>query len=156
MVISLIAIGKRMPGWVEQGYHDYAKRFTADFSLKLIEIPIQKRGNKLDIARAMRQESDQMLAAIPKNNFAIALDIAGEQWDTHQLAHNLEQWQQHGYHVSLMIGGPEGLSSDCLARADKKWSLSLLTFPHPLVRILVAEQLYRAWSILAHHPYHRN
>lgn len=156
MVISLIAIGKRMPDWIEAGYQEYARRMPADFKLQLTEIAAIKRRNPSEITKAIRIESEQMLAAIPQDSLTIALDVTGEQWDTPQLAKQLQKWHDAAQPISLLVGGPEGLAPACLARANKKWSLSLLTFPHPLVRVILAEQLYRAWSILAHHPYHRN
>ena len=96
-----------------------------------------------------------MLAAIPAGSIVIALDVLGKSWSTEQLASQLDQWLASGQDVALLVGGPEGLSPACLQRADLKWSLSALTFPHPLVRIILAEQLFRAWSILSNHPYHR-
>jgi 23S rRNA (pseudouridine1915-N3)-methyltransferase len=155
MEISLIAVGKKMPAWIEEGYTQYAKRLPSDFKLKLIEITNLKRGSGSEVVRAQRQESEQMLAAIAKDSYVIALDVMGEQWDTYQLSKHLQLWHDRAQPINLLIGGPEGLSTACLERANQKWSLSLLTFPHPLVRVLVAEQLYRAWSILTHHPYHR-
>lgn len=156
MVISIIAIGKKMPSWIEAGFNEYARRMPHDFRVQLIEIPAQKRGSSSEVTRAMKLEGEHMLAAIPKDSFTIALDVKGEQWDTHQLANNMQTWQTQGQSISLLIGGPEGLTKPCLDRANKKWSLSALTFPHPLVRVIIAEQLYRAWSIISNHPYHRN
>ncbi len=97
-----------------------------------------------------------MLAAIPDSDRVIALDVKGKSWSTEQLAQNLSRWRMDGDNYSLLIGGPDGLASDCLTRCDAKWSLSALTLPHPLVRIVVIEQLYRAWTILQHHPYHKS
>jgi 23S rRNA (pseudouridine1915-N3)-methyltransferase len=154
-VISLIAIGKKMPQWIEQGFKEYSKRLPKDFKLELIEISASKRGSSQDVTKTIRHEGNRMLAAIPKDSYTIALDVNGEQWDTYQLATHLQNWHDRGISISLLIGGPEGLGKSCLDRADKVWSLSLLTFPHPLVRVIVAEQLYRAWSILSRHPYHR-
>jgi 23S rRNA (pseudouridine1915-N3)-methyltransferase len=155
MEINLIAIGKGMPEWVNDGFVEYTRRMPADFKVTLTEIPMLKR-SRSDAARAIRQESEQMLAAIAKRSYPIALDVVGQQWSTPQLACHLERWHNQGQALSLLIGGPEGLSEPCLKVAKERWSLSRLTFPHPLVRIIVAEQLYRAWSILSHHPYHRN
>ncbi len=143
-----------MPSWVEAGYQEYAKRLPSNF-IRLVEIPLIKRPSS-DCTRQIKQEGKLMLAAIPKDNFVIALDVQGEQWSTETLAAHLQKWQDTAQALSLLIGGPEGLTMECLAQADKKWSLSSLTFPHPLVRIIVAEQLYRSWSIINHHPYHRN
>lgn len=157
MQINLIAVGKRMPEWVNSGFNEYTKRFPSDFRLHLFEVAMKKRGSgDSEICRTLRQEGEQMLAAIPKNNYVIALDVKGKLWDTHELAQHFETWREQSQDISLLIGGPEGLAPECLQRADSKWSLSKLTFPHPLVRIIVAEQLYRVWSILIRHPYHRS
>ncbi|MEO6697647.1 MAG: 23S rRNA (pseudouridine(1915)-N(3))-methyltransferase RlmH [Gammaproteobacteria bacterium] len=155
MHIHLIAIGERMPDWVKSGYDQYAKRLPRECRLQLVEIPAGKRGKGADIARAILSEGERMLAAIPKDARVIALDMRGKQWDTAQLAQQLKDWLQGGRDVALLTGGPEGLAESCLKRADHLWSLSNLTLPHPLVRIVVAEQLYRAWSLLTGHPYHR-
>lgn len=138
MHLSIIAVGKSMPAWVERGYQEYSKRLPREWRLQLVETTTNK-----------------MLAAIPKNNHIIALEINGERWDTLQLAKQLQQWQLNGKDISFLIGGPDGLTPECSAKAHQKWSLSPLTFPHPLVRIILAEQLYRAWSLLAGHPYHK-
>lgn len=155
MNIYLIAIGNRMPNWVTCGYEEYSKRLGNDCTLQLIEIAAGKRGKNADIDRILQLEGEQMLKAIPKNSRVIALDVPGQQWDTPALANQIKQWQFDGRAVSLLIGGPEGLAPACLAKAEQSWSLSKLTFPHPLVRIVLAEQLYRAWSLLHGHPYHR-
>jgi 23S rRNA (pseudouridine1915-N3)-methyltransferase len=155
MRIHLIAVGNRLDAWVYQGYEEFAKRLSQDCTLQLIEIPAIKRGKNADIERITREESQKMLAAIPKGARVIVLDIHGRQRSTEELAGKLANWLQGGQDVALLVGGPEGLSADCLARADETWSLSKLTLPHPLVRIVVAEQIYRAWSVLNNHPYHR-
>lgn len=155
MRLTIIAIGTRMPGWVEQGYQDYAKRLPRDFSVKVVELPLGPRGKNTPVQRAIAKEGEQMLAAIPSGDRVVALDVDGKPWSTEQLADKLAQWRMQGENYSLLIGGPDGLAPECLARADAKWSLSALTLPHPLVRILVIEQLYRAWTILNNHPYHK-
>ncbi len=144
-----------MPGWVTEGFNEYLKRLPNEFSLELVEIPLGHRGKGADLARAKRQEGEQMLAAIPKGDRVIALEVGGKNWSTEQLAEQAELWQMSGQNVCLLVGGPDGLAPACVAIADQKWSLSALTMPHPLVRILLAEQLYRAWSILQGHPYHK-
>lgn len=155
MQIHLLAVGSKMPGWVEQGYEEYAKRLPPECVLKLVEIPAGKRGKGADITRLTRDEGEKMLAAIPKGARVVALDVKGRPWSTEQLSQQLNNWLGEGRDVALLVGGPEGLADSCRARADQLWSLSPLTFPHPLVRIVLAEQLYRAWSILQNHPYHR-
>jgi len=155
MRLHLIAVGQRMPAWVEQGYEEFAKRLPADCALQLTEIPAGKRGKNADIPRILQQEGERMLAAVPKSARVIALEVQGSAWSTEQLAQALDSWRQEGRDVALLVGGPEGLAPACAARAEQRWSLSPLTLPHPLVRIVIAEQVYRAWSILAGHPYHR-
>lgn len=155
MRLHLIAVGTRMPAWVTQGYAEFTQRLPPDCALQLTEIPAGKRGKNADIARVLAQEGERMLAALPKEARAIALDVKGTPWSTEQFAQQLTDWRREGRDVALLVGGPEGLAPACLARAGQRWSLSALTLPHPLVRIVIAEQIYRAWSILAHHPYHR-
>jgi 23S rRNA (pseudouridine1915-N3)-methyltransferase len=155
MRIYLVAVGTRMPSWVTTGYTEYARRLPRECSLQLVEIPVSKRRKSLSAARAMQEEGRLMLAAFPADCLVIALDVTGRHWSTEVLAEHLQDWMAGGRDVALLIGGPDGLAPDCLARADLSWSLSALTYPHALVRIIVAEQLYRAWSIRAGHPYHR-
>ena len=144
-----------MPDWVQAGYGEYAKRLPRECALELKEIPLAQRGKNADITRAIEKESEAILAAIPLQERVIALDVLGKPQTTDSLADSLRNWQMQGGNTSLLIGGPDGLSADCLTRADHRWSLSGLTLPHPLVRIVLAEQLYRAWSLLNNHPYHR-
>jgi len=153
--IRLIAVGQRMPRWVEQGFDDYARRMPAECRLALREIPLGRRGKGADTARARRAEGERMLAALPQGARAVALDERGRQWSSPELARGLSQWLQQGRDVALLVGGPDGLDPAVAARAESTWSLSRLTLPHALVRVVVAEQLYRAWTILARHPYHR-
>ncbi len=155
MQIHLIATGTRMPDWVAQGYAEYARRMPPECRLNLHEISAGKRGKNADIARLTEQEGQRMLAAIPKNTQVIAMDVAGRAWSTEQLAQQLSGWMQSGQDLALLVGGPEGLSAECRERGQPGWSLSPLTLPHPLVRIVIAEQLYRASSILKGHPYHK-
>lgn len=144
-----------MPPWVTAGYQEYAKRLPAYMQLQLQELPLGFRGASADPAKAIHQEGDAMLAAIAQDDRVVALDVKGKAWSTEELAKQCTDWQMDGRNVSLLVGGPNGLASSCLQRADQKWSLSPLTLPHPLVRVLLAEQLYRAWSILNNHPYHK-
>ena len=155
MRISLIAVGSKMSAWVEQGYAEYARRMPADCDLQLVEIPAGKRGKGADIARITQQEGEKMLAAVPKGARIVTLEVTGRAWSTEDLSKELDNWLHDGRDVALLVGGPEGLSEECVVKAEQRWSLSKLTLPHPLVRIVVAEQLYRAWSILQNHPYHR-
>lgn len=155
MRIHLIAVGTKMPAWVTQGYEEFARRLPADCALQLTEIPAGKRSKNADIPRILQQEGERMLAALPKSVRVLAMDINGSAWSTEQLSQGLNEWRHDGRDVALLVGGPEGLADECLSRAEQRWSLSPLTLPHPLVRVVIAEQLYRAWSILGNHPYHR-
>ncbi len=155
MNIHFICVGQRMPRWVQEGYGEYAKRMPAECALRLIEIAPGRRGKRADIVRALRDEGERILAAIPKGCQVLALDVKGKSWDTEQLSGKMSAWMADGRDLALLVGGPEGLADACLQRADGRWSLSALTMPHPLVRVVVAEQLYRAWSLLRNHPYHR-
>jgi 23S rRNA (pseudouridine1915-N3)-methyltransferase len=155
MRIHLIAVGTRMPGWVEQAFADYAARLPRECSLHLIEIAPGQRGKNADIARAKQAEGEKILKAIPRDSYVIALDEHGETLASTGWAQALKQWLQMGRDVCLLVGGPDGHAPEVLARADRQWALSKLTLPHALVRVLVAEQLYRAWSLLTNHPYHR-
>lgn len=155
MRITLITIGRRMPAWIEQGYQEYAKRLPHDYRLELIEVELNKRGKNADLKRLIEREGELMLQAIAPGDYVIALDVLGKHWSTPQLAQFLQQKHELAENISLLVGGPEGLAPACLARANLKLSLSELTFPHPLVRVIIAEQLYRAWSIIQGHPYHR-
>ena len=155
MRIHLLAVGQKMPSWVEQGYREYAQRMPSEARLELKEIAPGKRGKNADIKRIVQDEGQRLQQSIPKNSRIVVLDVKGKSWSTEQLAERLGDWMQSGQDVSLLVGGPEGLSSECMALADERWSLSALTFPHPLVRVILAEQLYRAWSVLRNHPYHR-
>ncbi|ARN74682.1 23S rRNA (pseudouridine(1915)-N(3))-methyltransferase RlmH [Oceanicoccus sagamiensis] len=155
MRIRVIAVGTKMPKWVEQGVDEYTKRLPPELKLEFKEIALGKRGKGADIARAINSEGQQMLAAIGQHDRVIALDVLGKPWATEKLAGELRNWQLEGDNISLLVGGPDGLAAECLQRANQRWSLSALTLPHPLVRIVLAEQLYRAWTINSHHPYHR-
>lgn len=155
MQIHFIAVGNRMPAWVQEGYYEYAKRLPRECELLLTEIAPGKRGKNCDTARIIKEEGGKMLAAIPQGAATVALEVEGRPWSTPELAKALQRWQNNGQPVALLVGGPEGLSEGVKHAAKESWSLSNLTFPHPLVRIIVAEQLYRAWSILNNHPYHR-
>jgi 23S rRNA (pseudouridine1915-N3)-methyltransferase len=155
MVIHLICLGQKMPAWVTAGYAEYARRLPSSCRLQLVELPLKKRTKNSDLSRVQQEEGDKMLDAIPSGAWVIALDERGLQWSSAQLAAQLAQWQQHQPQVALLVGGPEGLAPACLQQAQQRWSLSAATLPHPLVRIVIAEQLYRAWSLLNNHPYHR-
>lgn len=155
MRLRIIAIGTKMPNWVEAGCNEYLKRLPPELNLEIIELPLGQRGKGSDINRAIQREGEAMLKAIGEQDHVIALDVLGKPWSTEQLAGKLQQWQLSGDNFSLLVGGPDGLAPECLKRANSKWSLSALTLPHPLVRILLIEQIYRAGTINSGHPYHR-
>ncbi len=154
MRISVIAVGTRMPAWVSQGIAEYSKRLPRELQLAWCEIPL-RQGKEAAAQQLCAAQGEQILKAIAPGERVIALDVAGQRLSTAQLALQLQSWQMSGDNYSILIGGPDGLSPACLARADQRWSLSDLTLPHPLVRVLLAEQLYRAWTITVNHPYHR-
>ncbi len=155
MRISIIAVGTKMPTWVNAGVEEYGKRMPRELKLQWREIPLARRGRDNDTEKLRAREGEQMLRAVPAGDQLIALDVRGKRLSTEQLAARLGDWQMSGDNYSLLIGGPDGLSAEVLQRAQQRWSLSDLTLPHPLVRILLAEQLYRAWTITVNHPYHR-
>lgn len=155
MRIWLIAVGTRMPDWVQTAYADYAARLPHECRLELVEIAPAQRGKNADIARAKQQEGEKILKALPRDTLVVALDEHGQQLSSTDWSRELRQWMQSGRDTALLIGGPDGHAPEVLARADRKWGLSKLTLPHALVRVFVAEQLFRAWSLLANHPYHR-
>lgn len=144
-----------MPSWVSEGYEEYAKRMPSDYRVQLIEIVAEKRSKNADLKKIIAIEENKIADAIPKSSYCIALDRTGKMVDTKTLAKRLQTWHDNQQTICFVIGGPEGLSESCLKKADEIWSLSAMTFPHPLVRIILSEQLYRAWSITVNHPYHR-
>ena len=155
MKCRLIAAGTRLPEWINTGFEDYQRRLRTPLSLELIEIPVAQRRPGENPQPAISREGALMLDAIKDGDYVVALEVGGKAMSTEQLRDWLARKLQEGRSLALLIGGPDGLAADCLARADQRWSLSALTMPHGLVRIVVAEQLYRATSMLAGHPYHR-
>ena len=155
MNIYLIAVGTKMPEWVNQGYQEYAQRLPAKCSLILKEITAEKRMKNSNIDAITNKECEKIKAAIPNNCRIVALDVKGQSWSTEKLATRMEDWMMSGQDVAMIIGGPDGLSRELLQMSQEKWSLSALTFPHPLVRVVLAEQIYRAFTVTENHPYHR-
>jgi 23S rRNA (pseudouridine1915-N3)-methyltransferase len=153
--IHVLTVGERMPAWVADGWSEYIKRMPRDARVELHEIPPGKRLKNSPPERAVMEEGQRMLDAIRPDWHVIALDGRGSIWSTTELAGRFEQWKTMGCDIALLIGGPDGLAETCRQRAQCCWSLSNLTFPHPMVRVILAEQLYRAWSLVQHHPYHR-
>jgi len=155
MKCRLIAAGTRLPDWVNSGFREYQKRLRSPLTLELHEIPVATRRAGENPRRAIQREGADMLAALGKDDYVVALEITAKTMSTEQLSSWLAERMRDGRSLALLIGGPDGLSPLCLERADQSWSLSPLTLPHALVRVVVAEQLYRATSLLAGHPYHR-
>ena len=155
MQFVVSAVGQRMPAWVQAAWSEYARRFPRGFSLDLREIPLAKRSRNADIESLRTREGEALLASVPSGFRVIALDERGKQWSTEELAGQLECWMREEHGVCFLIGGPDGMSQQCRQQAQNLWSLGRLTLPHPMVRAILAEQIYRAWSITRHHPYHR-
>lgn len=154
MRLRLIAVGTRMPAWVTAGYEDYARRLPRELKIDLVEIPLVTRGGNADVARLKAAEGERILRAVGDARL-FALDETGKGLSTLQWAESLTDWMRDGRDVALAIGGPDGHAEPVLQQAEAIWSLSRLTLPHALVRVVLAEQLYRAWSVTVNHPYHR-
>ncbi|MGY2462706.1 23S rRNA (pseudouridine(1915)-N(3))-methyltransferase RlmH [Vreelandella sulfidaeris] len=155
MRIRLLAVGSKMPSWVEEGIETYRKRLPRDFNLEIEEIALGQRGKNADIAKARAQEAQRIRDKLRGDEYVVALEVKGKPWTTEQLAEEADAWRMAGREVVLLVGGPDGLEPSLSAMANITWSISPLTLPHPLVRIMLAEQLYRAWTLLVGHPYHR-
>jgi 23S rRNA (pseudouridine1915-N3)-methyltransferase len=153
--LTIICVGHRMPAWIQEGFNEYAKRMPPEARLEVVELKPEDRGSGRTVDKAKAAEGERILGAIPEGATVIALDERGKGVTTQGLSVMLEGWMRDGSHPVFVIGGADGLSDDVKKRADKLVSLSALTLPHALVRVVLAEQLYRAWSILARHPYHR-
>ncbi|PWF23102.1 23S rRNA (pseudouridine(1915)-N(3))-methyltransferase RlmH [Corticimicrobacter populi] len=155
MQLHILAVGTRMPDWVETAWRDYAKRMPADCSLQLREIKPEPRTQGKTVTQMMDAEATRIRAALPTGALPVILDERGQDLTTMALADRLQEWRELGQDVALIIGGPDGLAPSLKAEARLRIRLSSLTLPHPMVRVLLAEQLYRAWAILHNHPYHR-
>jgi len=147
MNIYLIAVGTKMPDWVTRAYNEYAQRLPTKCALLLKEIPAEKRMKNSNI--------NAITDKVPNNCRVVALDVKGQSWSTEKLASRMQDWMMGGQDVAMIIGGPDGINQTILNMAQEKWSLSALTFPHPLVRVILAEQIYRAFTVTENHPYHR-
>ncbi|NDC08229.1 MAG: 23S rRNA (pseudouridine(1915)-N(3))-methyltransferase RlmH [Oxalobacteraceae bacterium] len=155
MQLIVAAVGHKMPAWIEAGFQEYAKRMPPECRLLLKEIKPIERSSGKNAETVMAQERTRIEAVLPKGGRVIALDEHGAQMTTVQLSQQLSIWQQQGGDVSFVIGGADGLDAEFKKNADGLLRLSNMTLPHGLVRVILAEQLYRAWSILRNHPYHR-
>ena len=155
MRVQVIAVGTRLAQWQQQGFQEYARRLPRECAIELTEIPAAARAKSKPTKQAIEKESDRILAALTKNDYVIALDQPGAQYSSEDFSALLATWLTQGRNLAMLIGGADGLSDACRSRANLRWSLSDMTLPHGLVRVIVAEQVYRAWSILHGHPYHR-
>jgi 23S rRNA (pseudouridine1915-N3)-methyltransferase len=153
--LTLIAFGNKMPAWVSQASGEFIKRLSDGIAIQLIELPILKRGKASDLARILEKEEQLLRAAIPPQSYLVALDRTGKQLSSEQLASKLAHLQQITPHLCCIIGGPEGLAEELVAECNERWSLSSLTFPHTIARVILLETIYRSWSILHNHPYHK-
>jgi 23S rRNA (pseudouridine1915-N3)-methyltransferase len=154
MKLLLVAVGQRQPQWADDAVADYVGRLPRDFDVRLVEVKPEPRSGQ-PVARLLAAEAQRLQAAIPQGSLVVALDERGKEWTTTHLAQQLQTWRDASEHVAFVLGGPDGLDGDFKRAARVQLRLSAMTLPHALARVLLAEQLYRAWSILAHHPYHR-
>ena len=155
MRVTILSVGHRMPAWIQDGFQEYARRMPPELRVELVELKPEERGGGRSTERARELEGERILAAVPAGATLLALDENGRSVSTRGLSVMLSEWMRDAAHPAFAIGGADGLSAQVKERAAKLVSLSALTLPHGLVRVLLAEQLYRAWSILAGHPYHR-
>lgn len=155
MRVSIVSVGHRMPAWIRSGYGEYVKRLPPEIKVDLVELKPEDRASGRTVDKARELEGERIIAALPAGATVYALDEKGRPVTTQGLSVMLAGWMRDATHPAFVIGGADGLADGVKARADKLVSLSALTLPHGLVRVLLAEQLYRAWSILAGHPYHR-
>ncbi|MSR11558.1 MAG: 23S rRNA (pseudouridine(1915)-N(3))-methyltransferase RlmH [Gammaproteobacteria bacterium] len=156
MKIRLLCVGTKMPAWVQAGVAEYEKRCARYLGLSLVEVPMAKRSKTVSIEQCIQKESDELLTRVQADDFVVAMEVTGKVLATETLAERVAQFRAEGRNLSLLIGGPDGLGAACRERANECWSLSAMTLPHPLVRILLVEQFYRVASILQGHPYHRD
>lgn len=155
MKLIVCAVGTRMPDWVSSAWNDYARRMPPDCMLELREIKPENRRSGKTATQMMQAEAQRLLASIPADAITVALDERGRDLSTVDVFRNLETWRASTKHVVFFIGGPDGLDDTLKRDADLRWRLSSMTMPHPLVRVVLAEQLYRAWAMMVNHPYHR-
>lgn len=156
MKINIITIGKASDSWLETGYKEYAKRIPSNCQINLLELPPVKRTKSSNISNLLTMEANRLIAAVPQNSLMIALDEHGQEFNTFELTRKMSVWYQEQQDITLIVGGPDGLAPLVIESAYLVWSLSRLTLPHQLVKIIIIEQIYRAWSIMNNHPYHRN
>lgn len=155
MKLWILAVGNKMPGWVDEAFGEYAKRMPREARIELVEVKPEKRGGGKTVEQVQEAERGRILAALPSGVREVVLDERGGEMTTLELAASMKEWLQDGRDVAFVIGGADGLHPSLRRRAGRLWSLSRLTMPHGLVRVLLAEQLYRAMSVIQNHPYHR-
>jgi 23S rRNA (pseudouridine1915-N3)-methyltransferase len=155
MRVTVHAVAGKMPRWVEAGVDDYQRRLPREIDLRFNDLPLARRGAGSSGEALAAREGEALLAALRDGDHCVALEPTGTPWSTERLAKELQRWMMGGQPVSLLVGGPDGLAPACLERVTQRWSLGPLTLPHTLVRVVLAEQLYRAWTITIGHPYHR-
>ncbi len=155
MQINIAAVGTRLEPWIYQAFESYQTRLPRHLNLGLTEIPAARRAGARAAGDAVAVEGERLLRHVRPGDLALVLDERGRPWSSAEFAEELKGWLERHPRVAILIGGPDGLSAECRARADRLWSLSRLTFPHGMVRVILAEQIYRAWTILQGHPYHR-
>lgn len=155
MRVNVHSVAGKMPRWVDTAVGEYTKRLPRELKLAWREVPLAARSANANAQQLREREGAAMLKGVSAADHCVALDGRGKPWTTEDLAGQLERWMMQGQDLSLLIGGPDGLADECLAAAKQRWSLGPLTLPHPLVRVVLAEQLYRAWTITIGHPYHR-
>lgn len=155
MRITVHSVAGKMPRWVDDAVGEYVKRLPRELKLQWRDVPLAGRSANADAEALREREGAALLKGVSDSDHCVALDGHGKPWSTEQLASELEAWMMQGQDLSIFIGGPDGLSPACLTQAKQRWSLGPLTLPHPLVRVVLIEQLYRAWTITIGHPYHR-
>jgi 23S rRNA (pseudouridine1915-N3)-methyltransferase len=155
MKLLVVAVGTRMPGWVDEAWEEYARRMPSECALEIREIKPEPRTSGKTAVQMMQAEARRIEAAIPAHAHTVALDEHGRDITTQQLADTLQEWRTLGHDIAFLVGGPDGLDAGLKRRCRQRIRLSSLTLPHPMVRALLSEQLYRAWTITAGHPYHR-
>ncbi len=154
MRLRVLAVGQKMPAWIDQGVDEYARRLPKGVTVDWLNIAPAKRGTNSSL-RYQQIEAESIRAKLATEDYLVALHVLGQEMTTETIAERLDQWQMTGNRVSIVIGGPDGLHPSILDAAQEQWSFGRITLPHPLVRVILSEQLYRAWSIQAGHPYHR-
>jgi 23S rRNA (pseudouridine1915-N3)-methyltransferase len=155
MKIKIVAVGTKMPDWVTQGVHEFTRRLPHELAIEWREIPVVHRSKTLSLDALIKKESDVITSHLTPKEYCILLDVKGKAYSTKALALQWERWKTNHSSITFIIGGPNGVSEELVNRSNQRWSLSELTFPHPLVRLLLIEQLYRVWSLSLNHPYHK-